>query len=93
MTSIDGVPFFRANLGNYSCLSIIKKMKIPYLLIRGEQDKEINRNLKSTLEAIGINSRAKVTELSRAGHMANLDRPNQFNRIIAAFWDQIENDI
>ena len=27
----------------------------------------------------------EVAELNRAGHMANLDRPNQFNRIIAAF--------
>jgi 3-oxoadipate enol-lactonase len=88
MMSIEAVPYFRTNLGNYSCLNTIKNMTIPYLLIRGEQDKEINRSLTSTLEAIGTNSRATVVELAQAGHIANLDRPDEFNKILEEFWNQ-----
>ena len=91
MMSIEAVPYMRENLGNYSCLNIVKNMTIPYLLIRGEQDKEINRNLTSTLEAVGANSKARVVELDQAGHIANLDRPDEFNKILEDFWNQIGN--
>src|SRR5699024_4884165 len=50
MVSKEAIPYIRGNLGNYSYLNTIKEMTIPYLLIKGEQDKEINRSLKSTLE-------------------------------------------
>jgi pimeloyl-ACP methyl ester carboxylesterase len=90
MMSLEAVPYFRANLGNYSCLNIIKNMSIPYLLIRGEQDKEINRVLTSTLESMGTNRRARVIELVQAGHIANLDRPEEFNKILEEFWKQGE---
>ena len=90
MMSLEAVPYFRANLGNYSCLNIIKNMTIPYLLIRGDEDTEINRILTSTLESIGANSRARVIELVQAGHIANLDRPEEFNKILEEFWKQCE---
>lgn len=85
MMSIEAVPYFRANLGNYSYLNTIKNMSVPYLLIQGEQDKEINRSLSSTLDVLGANSRASVVELRQAGHIANLDKPDEFNKIIADF--------
>lgn len=88
MMSIEAVPYFRSNLGYYSCLNIIKNVTIPYLLIRGEQDKEINRGLSSTLEVIRTNSSATVVELDQAGHIANLDRPDEFNMILEEFWNQ-----
>ncbi len=81
----EAIPYLRANLGHYNCIDIINDMKIPYLLIKGEEDLEINRMLKSTLEAISSNPRASVVTLKEAGHIANLDRPEAFNQIITSF--------
>ncbi len=89
MMSTEAVPYIRLNLGNYSCLNIIKNMNIPYLLIRGEQDKEINRSLGTTLEVLTTNKRATVVKLEEAGHIANMDRPDEFNEILESFWKQI----
>lgn len=86
MMSIEAVPYLRGNLGNYSCLDIIKNMTVPYLLIQGEQDKEINRSLGTTLDVITTNKRASVVKLEQAGHIANLDRPDEFNKILGSFW-------
>lgn len=89
MMSTEAVPYIRLNLGNYSCLNIIKNMNIPYLLIRGEQDQEINRSLGTTLEVLTTNKRATVVKLEEAGHIANMDRPDEFNEILESFWKQI----
>jgi pimeloyl-ACP methyl ester carboxylesterase len=85
LQSIPAVPHVRANLGNYSCLRVIENMHIPYLLIKGEGDSQINQALNSTLGAIAANSNAAVMELKDAGHMANMDRPEEFNRVVADF--------
>jgi pimeloyl-ACP methyl ester carboxylesterase len=85
MMSIEAVPYLRGNLGNYSCLNVIKSMTIPYLLIQGEQGKEINRSLGTTLDVITTNKRASVVKLEQAGHIANLDRPDEFNKILGRF--------
>lgn len=89
MMSSEAIPYIRLNLGNYSFLNTIKTMNIPYLLIRGEQDKEINRSLGTTLEVITTNKRATVVKLEEAGHIANMDRPDEFNEILENFWKQI----
>jgi len=83
--SVAAIPHLRANLGNYSCLDIIKKTNVPYLLIKGESDKEINRSLKSTLQAIAQNDGASIVELASAGHLANLDCPDEFNKTVETF--------
>ncbi|SHF15808.1 alpha/beta fold hydrolase [Alkalibacter saccharofermentans] len=90
MMSTEAIPYIRENLGNYSCLDVINRMTIPYLLIRGEQDKEINSKLTSTLEALAANNKSRVVEIEKAGHIANLDKSEEFNKILAGFWSQIE---
>lgn len=89
MMSTEAVPYIRLNLGNYSCLNIIQTMNIPYLLIQGDQDKEINRSLGTTLEVLTTNKRALVVKLEEAGHITNMDRPDEFNEILETFWKQI----
>jgi len=81
----EAIPYFRANLGNYNYTKIIENMKIPYLLIKSEEDTDINSNLKSTLESIESNPQTLVKILEKAGHIANLDQPEAFNSIITTF--------
>ncbi len=89
----EAIPYLRANLGHYNCINIIENMKIPYLLIQGEEDGEINRLLKSTLEAITSNPRASVKTLHQAGHIANLDQPEAFNQIITSYIEGLSASI
>lgn len=84
--------YLQKNIGNYSYTDVIEKMNIPYLLIKGENDKEINKNLDTTLQAIEKNDKAHVIELEEAGHIANLDRPNQFNEIVSHFISSWKKD-
>lgn len=87
--SKKAVPYFRANLGNYSCLHIIENSNIPYLLIQGEQDTEVNRYLTSTYKAIEANDNAQIIRLANAGHIANMDNPIEFNEILEKFIKEI----
>lgn len=85
MMSTEAIPFFRKNLGNYSYLNTLENMFIPFLLIQGEKDQDINKNLDSTVEAINLNKQASIVILSGAGHFANLDKPMEFNRVVEKF--------
>lgn len=44
-------------------------------------DHDINKNLKSTIEAIKLNKNDSVIRLPEAGHY----KPQEFNQIIEAF--------
>lgn len=77
--------YLQKNLGNYCYTHVIENMNIPYLLIKGDLDREINKNLSSTIQAIEKNPLASIIELNSAGHIANLDAPNQFNEIVRKF--------
>jgi 3-oxoadipate enol-lactonase len=85
MVSREGIPYFRKNLGNYSYIGVVEKMDIPFLLIQGEFDSDINRSLKSTIAAIEKNKKGSIIKLEGAGHFANLDKPQDFNKIIGDF--------
>lgn len=82
MMAIHAIPHFRRNLGHYSFLEVIKQLNVPYLLIQGEYDNDINRSLKSTLEAMALSRQARVIGLKGAGHIANLDKPQDFNGLL-----------
>lgn len=81
----EAIYSFRKIIGNYSYLDVLKQLEIPYLLIQSELDKDINANLKSTLEVINYKNNAQIYELKEAGHLANMDKPNEFNKIIKTF--------
>jgi pimeloyl-ACP methyl ester carboxylesterase len=83
MKAADAIPYLRANLVNYNFLNEIEKLSIPYHLIQCEFDKDINKSLKTTFEAMSKNNKSKVVQLKGAGHIANLDKPDEFNRVLA----------
>lgn len=85
MLSKDNVCYFQNNLGNYSYVDVIEKLKIPYLLVQGEWDRDINNNLKTTIQAIKKNKNASLVKLDSAGHIANLDNTEEFNKILENF--------
>lgn len=79
LKAVPAIPHFRYNLVNYDFTGFIAQIPVAYTLIRCEFDKGINGMLSSTLKAIQTNKLAKVVELKRVGHLANLDDPEAFN--------------
>ncbi len=79
------VRFAQMNLGNYNYLETLDAIKIPVLILRAEYDREINLKLRSAEEVLYGNPRGRIVDLPAAGHFANLDRPEDFNRIIGAW--------
>ena len=51
-------------------------------LIRGEHDRDINRQLPKTLTVLEKHVDFNLHQIERAGHFANLDRPQEFRRIL-----------
>ncbi len=82
LEAADAIPHLRYHLVNYNFLDEIEKLPIPYILMQCEYDKDINKGLKTTLEAMSKNSKAKVIQLKDAGHIANLDKPDEFNTVL-----------
>ena len=41
-----------------------------------------NKALKATLEVLSKNDKAKVVQLKGAGHIANLDKSDEFNQLL-----------
>ncbi len=82
LKAADAIPHLRAHLVNYNFLDEIEKLAIPYYLIQCEYDKDINKALKTTLEAMSKNKKAKVVQLKGVGHIANLDSPDEFNQVL-----------
>lgn len=85
LLSKDVIHLFQKHIGNYSYIHVLERIAIPFLLIKGELDKDINSNLTTTIEAINSNDRATIIDLKGAGHMANLDRPEEFNSLVEKF--------
>ncbi|WP_371171661.1 alpha/beta fold hydrolase [Aliiroseovarius sp. 2305UL8-7] len=51
-------------------------------VIRGEHDRGINRQLPKSLAVLEQRANFKLHEITGAGHFANLDRPQDFRRIL-----------
>jgi 3-oxoadipate enol-lactonase len=60
-------------------------LAVPTLVAYGEED-TLNRPLCEDL-ATKI-SHARLTSIPGAGHVANLDAPEEFNALLASFLDQ-----
>lgn len=70
-------------IADYDYIPALRRCTVPVMVIRGSEDRSINRTLKSTIEALGDHGR--VAELPGAGHFANLDRPEEFDAILTSF--------
>jgi pimeloyl-ACP methyl ester carboxylesterase len=83
------IPIFRGAVSNYNYMSEIKNIKIPYLIIFGEYDNEINKKLNPLKDEILSNKYVQIEEIENAGHLTNLDQPKKFNSILKKFLDNI----
>lgn len=77
------------HLSNFSYLSTIRDSKTPALIIKGEKDKDINKELKSTLTEFEKRGHFTLYEMNGVGHFANLDNPKLFNQIVKDFIESL----
>lgn len=85
MAARAGIPGLRYALGSYNYLPLIRSMRVPYYILKGTQDRDINLFLGSTLRALKDNAThtnldSRVITIPQAGHMTNLDNPQEFNK-------------
>ena len=64
-------------------------IRVPTLVVCGSEDKVTPPALSS--ELVELIPQARYEEIERAGHLCNLERPDQFNRIVGEFIDQVES--
>ena len=80
-TVLNLIPY----LGDFDYLEVIKHSKIKAQIIRGDKDKEINKVIESTIKTFKQRGEFSLVELEYAGHFANLDKPDLFNKTLEQF--------
>jgi len=88
------IPYFRYALCSYNYLDGLKSLRVPYALIRGGKDADINMGLGPMLRIVRAGRTAsgypcRLFELPEAGHVANMDEPEAFNRILDDWLDGV----
>lgn len=73
------------HLGNFDYLDVIKHSQIKAQIIRGDQDKGINKVIVSTVETFKQRGDFSLIDMENAGHFTNLDQPDLFNRTLEQF--------
>lgn len=82
------VRLLTGNIATYDHLPTLAASRIPILLVRCELDRSINRALGTTLAVLESRDDAVVVDLPGAGHFANLEQPEAFDRVLRGFLDQ-----
>jgi len=77
--------FVSRNIATYDYTSVLRRGHVPWLLLRGELDRGINRVLGSTLAVIDAREDAHLVDLEGAGHFANLEQPGAFDAALEGF--------
>ncbi len=80
----------RRHIRTYDYREAARSWSGPILLIRGSEDREINRQLRSTLEALRSKSNFHQEQIVGAGHFTNLDKPAEVRAAIARFLERID---
>ena len=70
-------------LGNYSYLQQLINPPCPIVIIHAPYDQDINASLKKVMKHIIGNKMVEVIELPGTGHLANIERPEAYSKIIA----------
>ncbi len=68
-------------------LDAAMNFKGPIIILRGETDKAINRELKRVMSILRKKNNFHVIELPKIGHFTNLDKPEVFRK---AVWEALE---
>ncbi|MGK5094750.1 alpha/beta hydrolase [Deltaproteobacteria bacterium TL4] len=74
------------DLTHFSYLEELKSFPRPVLLLNGEEDRVINFIMRPTREVCKSNPNIRQVTLKGAGHLANLDCPDEFNRALDNFY-------
>jgi len=85
MVSKDVLELISMNIANYDYMDTICRHNIPMMLIRGWQDKGINKKLGPVLEIMRNKPYFELVEMPNAGHFANMEKPLKFNDILGRF--------
>jgi len=85
MVSKDALELITMNIADYDYMDTICRHNIPMMLIRGWQDKGINKKLGPVLEIMGNKPYFELVEMPNAGHFANMEKPSDFNEILRRF--------
>ena len=73
------------HLGKFDYLDVIRDSQVTAQIIRGDKDKEINKEIGSTIETFRRRGDFSLTDLAGSGHFANLANPDLFNRALETF--------
>lgn len=73
------------HLAEFDYLEVIQKSNITAMIIKGNQDKEINAELDSTLHYWQKKDCFQLVNMKDTGHFANLDSPDKFNKTLDSF--------
>ncbi|KAF5422832.1 MAG: Pimeloyl-ACP methyl ester carboxylesterase [Candidatus Methanomarinus sp.] len=85
MVSKDTLELISMNIADYDYMDTICSHNIPMMLIRGWQDKWINKKLDPVLEIMGNKPYFELVEMPNAGHFANMEKPSDFNETLKRF--------
>ncbi len=84
-----GLLHLRRHLGNYSYAQWLVETNLPILMVRAEHDRSINRMVQPMISVREQLPHLSVVDLEGAGYLANLDRPQAFNRILDGFFREV----
>lgn len=69
-------------LADYSYIDVINKTDIPIVFIRAQYDKGINKYIRKVTEALQKNENVGFIKFENVGHIANLENPTEYNKIV-----------
>jgi 3-oxoadipate enol-lactonase len=81
----DAIWMTQKNISDYDYTPVLRGRDVPILLIKGQQDAEINAQLDSTLQTLRQNPNFLLRELENVGHFANMEKPETFNQTLLDF--------
>ena len=84
----DALLLIPRHIAEYNYTATLSSADAPLLLIQGAMDKEINATLASTLTVLRAAPHSRVVPIENAGHFANMEQPEVFNRILETFLER-----
>ncbi len=76
-------------LAQFNYLDVISRSHIPFQIIKGTKDSEINNVLTSTIAAFEARGTFTLLELENVGHFVNLDAPEKFDATLQNFLQEL----
>lgn len=78
----------RCELANYDYTQVLRESTVPVLLLQGEKDTAINREIEKLWPMIKENPLIRREWLKDAGHIANYDQPQAFYESVIRFIEE-----